>query len=362
VTGAVVVGTGFGCLTHVRCLRSAGFDVVALVGRDAAKTKARAARFDVADACASLDEALALPGADAVTVATPPHTHATLVRAAVAAGRHVMCEKPFARDAVEARSLHDAARAAGVVAFVGNEFRFSPGQALATRAVREGTAGTPRLASFLLHIPLMASTDDEVPGWWSDASQGGGWLGAQASHVVDHVTTMLGPVEGVSAALPRIVDRAGWTAEDGYSVRFRTVTGVDGVLQSTAADRGPFLVDNRVIGTQGTITQMGDTVTVHTASGAQALDVPSDLVVRPPDPPPPDLLVTAYDRLHSTGLDVGPYTRLFERFRDAIDGADVAQMDPAPATFADGVETMRVLDAIRASARDGGAWVRVDRP
>jgi predicted dehydrogenase len=357
-----VVGTGFGCLTHVRCLRSAGLDVVALVGRDAAKTKERADRFGVASACTSLDEALGLPGVDAVTVATPPHTHAALVRAAIAAGKHVVCEKPFARDAGEAMSLHDVARARGVVAFVGNEFRFSPGQALATRAVRDGAVGAPRLASFLLHIPLMASEDDEVPGWWSDASQGGGWLGAQASHVVDHITAMLGPIEGVSAALPRIVDRPGWTAEDAYSVRFRTVTGVDGVLQSTAADRGPFLVDNRVVGSDGTITQMGDTVTVHTSSGARPLDVPPDLVVLPPEPPPPDLLVTAYDRLHSTGLDVGPYTRLFERFRDAIDGADVSQMDPAPATFDDGVETMRVLDAIRASARDGGAWVRVDRP
>jgi predicted dehydrogenase len=358
----VVVGTGFGCLTHVRCLRSAGFDVVALVGRDMAKTKERAARFDVANACTSLDEALALPGVDAVTVATPPHTHAASVRAAIAAGKHVVCEKPFARDADEAMSLHDAARAEGVVAFVGTEFRFSPGQALATRVVRDGAVGTPRLASFLLHIPLMASEHDEAPGWWSDASQGGGWLGAQASHVVDHVTTMLGPIDGVSAALPRIVDRPGWTAEDGYSVRFRTVTGVDGMLQSTAADRGPFLVDNRVVGSDATMTQMGDTVTVHTAEGAQPLDVPPDLAVLPPVPPPADLLVTAYDRLHSTGLDVGPYTRLFERFRAAIDGADVARMDPAPATFDDGVETMRVLDAIRASARDGGAWVPVDRP
>jgi predicted dehydrogenase len=362
VTGAVVVGTGFGCLTHVRCLRSAGFDVVALVGRDAAKTKERAARVDVANACTSLDDALALAGVDAVTVATPPDTHAAFVRAAVAAGKHVVCEKPFARDAAEAVSMHDGARDAGVVALVGNEFRFSPGQALARRAVRDGSVGTPRLASFLLHIPLMASEDDEVPGWWSDASQGGGWLGAQASHVVDHVSTMLGPIEGVSAALPRIVDRPGWTAEDGYSVRFRTVAGADGVLQSTAADRGPFLIDNRVIGSGGTVTQMGDTVTVHTAQGPHPLDVPADLAVLPADPPPPDLLVTAYDRLHSTGLDVGPYTRLFERFGDAIDGADVAQMDPPPATFADGVETMRVLDAIRASAGHGGAWVAVDRP
>ena len=48
MVGVAVVGTGFGCLTHVRALRAAGFDVVALVGRDASKTAARAERFEIA--------------------------------------------------------------------------------------------------------------------------------------------------------------------------------------------------------------------------------------------------------------------------------------------------------------------------
>ena len=65
--GAVVVGTGFGCYTHVRALRAAGFDVHAVVGRDPAKTTERAALFDVPAALTSLDDAMALPGVDAVT-------------------------------------------------------------------------------------------------------------------------------------------------------------------------------------------------------------------------------------------------------------------------------------------------------
>src|SRR5439155_7610741 len=47
VPGVVIVGTGFGCITHLRALRAAGFDVVALVGRDPDKTRARADRFEV---------------------------------------------------------------------------------------------------------------------------------------------------------------------------------------------------------------------------------------------------------------------------------------------------------------------------
>jgi len=74
--GALVVGTGFGCLTHTRALRAAGFAVRALVGRDPARTAERARRCDIPHACTSLAEALALPGVDVVTVATPPHAHA----------------------------------------------------------------------------------------------------------------------------------------------------------------------------------------------------------------------------------------------------------------------------------------------
>src|SRR5882757_4860582 len=99
---AIVVGTGFGCRVHVPALRAAGFDVVALVGRDAARTARRAERAGVPRAFDSLAAALALPGVDAVTIATPPATHAALAIEAAGAGKHMLCEKPFALDAAQA--------------------------------------------------------------------------------------------------------------------------------------------------------------------------------------------------------------------------------------------------------------------
>jgi predicted dehydrogenase len=356
--GAVVVGTGFGCLTHVRALRAAGFEVHALVGRDPNRTAERAKRFEIPHALTSLADAVVLPGVDAVTIATPPLTHAPLALEAIAAGKHVLCEKPFARDAAEARRLLDAAEAAGVVHLLGTEFRWATGQALLARVVAEGAIGAPRLATFLLHIPLLADPAGQVPDWWSDADQGGGWLGAHAAHAVDQIRVTLGEFQSVSAGLPRLAER-GWTAEDTYSVHFRLRTGVEGLMQSTAADWGPFLVATRVAGAKGTAWLEGDAVMVADRSGSGAVDVPDDLRLGPPDPPPGDLLVTAYDMLHSMGIDLAPYTRLAETFRDLISGSPIPP-DPRPATFADGVASMVVLDAIRRSAAAGGERVLLD--
>src|SRR4051794_41106175 len=126
MTGVAVVGTGFGCLTHARALRAAGFEVEALVGRDPAKTAERAARFEIPHASVSLADVLERDGIDAVTIATPPHSHGPIAHAAIAAGKHVLCEKPFTRDTAEARALLAAAERAGVVHLLGAEMRFTP--------------------------------------------------------------------------------------------------------------------------------------------------------------------------------------------------------------------------------------------
>jgi predicted dehydrogenase len=356
--GAVVVGTGFGCLTHARAMRVAGFVVRALVGRDPRRTSERARRFAVPHAFTSLAEALALGGVDAVIVATPPHAHAPIVCAALAAGKHVLCEKPFARDAAEGRTMLAAAEATGVVHLLGTEFRFAPAQALAARAIAEGAIGEPRLATLMLHVPLLADPAGEVPDWWSDRAQGGGWLGAHGSHLVDQVRSTLGEFESVSAGLQCVSERS-MTAEDTYTVHFRLRSGVHGMLQSSASTWGRFLACTQFAGSRGTLWLEGDEVWVADRSGARQLALPEDLAVASPEPPPMEGPATAYDLMHLSGIDFGPYVRLYERFRDLIRGRPIPS-HPAPATFADGVAGMAVLDAIRRSATDG-AWVPVDR-
>src|SRR4051812_34665773 len=191
---AAVVGTHFGARVHVPALQRAGFEVVALVGRTKDKTAHLATKLGVERPCASLDEALEL-GVDAVTIATPPDTHAVLAHAVVAAGRHVVCEKPFTVNADEAESLTAAADRAGVVALVGHEFRFAEDRATAARAIAAGAIGEPRFATFLSYVPLVADPTTPMPEWWFDKYRGGGWLGASGSHVVDEVRSWLGDFE-----------------------------------------------------------------------------------------------------------------------------------------------------------------------
>lgn len=355
--GVVVVGTGFGVLTHLRALRAAGLEARALVGRNPEKTRERAAQFDVPAGLTSLDEALALPDVDAVAIATPPHTHLDIALAAIAAGKHVVCEKPFARSGEEAQRMLDAAEAAGVIHLMGNEFRFATGQAVATRAVQAGAIGEPRVATFVFHMPALADESAEVPAWWTDAGEGGGWLGAYASHVIDHMRCMLGEFTGVSASL-RVASERPWTAEDTYTIHFRTEHGAEGVLQSTAAARGPFVSCSRVVGSQGTLWLEGDNVFVADKGGERQLDVPGDLVLPAPSPPPAELLHTAYDMLHSMGIDLGPFTRIFENLHARMRG-EPGITDPKPATFADGLAVQKVLDAVRLSS-EKQRWVAID--
>jgi predicted dehydrogenase len=356
--GVVVAGTGFGCITHVRALRNAGFDVVGLVGRDAEKTADRARIFDIPHALTSFDAALALPNVTAVTIATPPHTHAALALAAVAAGKHVICEKPFARDAAEGSAVLAAAEAAGIVHLLGTEFRWDPGQATLARAVASGAVGEPRLATVILHVPMLADESAEVPAWWADSGSGGGWLGAHGSQVIDQLRGTLGEFAGVSASLPLLADRA-VSAEDSFVVHFRMRSGCVGVLQSTAGDWGPPIIETRVTGSRGTawIEGVGSKVLVADATGTHVVPVGDDLPTDPPEPLPVGLLHTAYDRMIAHGMDLGPYTRLATAFRELILSHPLPT-GPRPATFADGVAGMAVLDAIRQAAEER-TWVEI---
>jgi predicted dehydrogenase len=350
--GAVVVGTGFGGRVHVPALRAAGFTVLALVGRDAERTRRRADRLGVAEALTSLEEAMALPGVAAVTIATPPASHCEHAITALGAGKHVVCEKPFALDTREADAMLGAAQAAGVTHLVGHEFRWATDRAVAGRAIADGAIGEPRLASFVQWLSLVADPDTKMPSWWFDRDVGGGWLGASGSHVVDQVRVWLGEVSAVAAGLALVSDRPQRAAEDSFTVRLGLRSGAEAVLQQTAGSWGPPVSVTRVAGRAGTVWLEDGVAWIADASGSRPLPVPADLEL----PPPP---ASSDDPRHRfTHLELGPYTRLCEVLRAGVEGRPLPTAVPVP-TFADGLACMRVLDAVRASAARAGETVRL---
>jgi predicted dehydrogenase len=354
--GAVVVGTGFGVLTHVRALRAAGIDVVALVGRDPQKTKERAQGAGIEQGLTSLGQALELPGVDIVTIATPPHTHASIALQAIAAGKHIVCEKPFAKNADEGQQMLDAAESAGVLHRVGAEFRWATPQALATQAINTGAIGKPKLATFMLHMPLLTDPNAQMPTWWTQDQHGGGWLGAYGSHVIDQARAMCGEFVGLSASLSKVSER-NWSVEDSYTVHFRTTTGVNGILQSSIGDCGSPIAITRVVGSDGTLSIDNDKVVINNTKGSKELEAGEALQNAAPIPPPSELLVTAYDMWHSMGTDLAPYTKLFETLQADILG-QVRSSPIEPATFADGLAMQKILDAIRLSSKENN-WIKI---
>lgn len=341
---ALVVGTGFGCRIHVPALRAAGFEVVGLVGADAGRTALRAEASGVQRAFTDLDEAIRHTGAVAVTIATPPHTHAALTLTALSHGCHVICEKPMANSVEDARGMLQAAERAGVTHLMGNQFRWAPERAIVARALAEGLIGEPRFLTLSSYLPLVASPEARMPDWWFDETAGGGWLGAHGSHIVDQVRSWLGEFASLSAALPTISARNG-VAEDSYVVRFRLRNGVQGVIQHTAGAWGPPADMARAAGTLGTVWTEQGVVRVADRNGVRELPVPEDLRL----PAPTESKAAPH-------MEPGPYTRLCEVLRAGVEGRAAASAVPPP-TFRDGLACMEVLEAIRRSATCDGALV-----
>jgi len=349
--GAVVVGSGFGGRIHVPALRAAGFEVVALVGTQAERTARRAERLGVAG-LTDLEVALALPGVQLVSVATPPATHAEVVVAALRAGHHVICEKPFATSVAEARHMVQACTEAGRLGLVGHEFRFLPERALLKRLVADGAVGQPRMATFVSVSDLVADPAARVPGWWFDPASGGGWLGASGSHLVDQLLWTLGPARWVSAGLCVVSDRPPGSAEDSFSLLVGLEGGGLATLTQSAATFGPGASLARVAGPKGSLRLEHDRLWLDGPQGGRAVAVPPELSL--PAAPPP----SADPRHRFSHLELGPWVRLAEVMRHAILGQGLPAW-PAPADFSDGLACTQVLEAARRSAAAGGERVEL---
>ena len=137
----------------------------------AARAEQAAAELRVDRAFATSEELVQADDVDVVHVCTPNHLHEPLAEAALAAGKHVICEKPLALDADGAQRLFDAARAAGRVAAVPFVYRYYPTVREARERVRSGATGPLRLLHGTYLQDWLSSASDD--NWRVDAKLGG---------------------------------------------------------------------------------------------------------------------------------------------------------------------------------------------
>ena len=168
---AGIIGTGFMGTVHARAIRRAGGVIIGAVGSTAESSRSAADRLRTERSFDTVEELLASGELDVVHICTPNATHAALVHAAIAAGCHVVCEKPLAVDPAQAESLVRLAAEAQLTATVPFVYRFYPSVRNARARVAAGSAGPVRL----IHGSYLQDwlADDEDENWRVDAAAGG---------------------------------------------------------------------------------------------------------------------------------------------------------------------------------------------
>jgi len=166
-----IVGSGFIGRVHARSARLAGAQLTAVAASSADSAALAAAELGAERSASSPEELIAADDIDVVHICTPNHLHRPLAEAALAAGKHVVCEKPLALDATEAEALAAAAAESGRQAAVPFVYRFYPTVREARERVAQGQLGSITLLhGTYLQDWLLRPQDDN---WRVDAATGG---------------------------------------------------------------------------------------------------------------------------------------------------------------------------------------------
>jgi predicted dehydrogenase len=169
--GAAVIGTGFIGSVHLMTLRRLGIPVVGVLGSSAARGAERARALGVARAHGSLADLLADPTVQMVHVTSPNVAHCEQVKAILAAGKHVICEKPLAMTSAQSAEMLALAKASGKVAAVCYNTRFYPLNQHAHGMMKAGELGDLRLITGHFHQDWLAKDTDW--NWRLEADEGG---------------------------------------------------------------------------------------------------------------------------------------------------------------------------------------------
>ena len=231
-----------------------------LSGRDERAVATAAGTYGAEAWTTDWRELVASDDVDMVDICTPPGTHAEIARAAAAAGKAVLSEKPLGTSYGEAHAAWSAVTEAGVRNAIGFNYRRLPAVALMRRMVADGTIGDVRLwrGTWLSD----EFTDPATPfDWRFDRAMGGTTIADLGSHMIDMALWMVGPIAEVSAqsetfirARPSPTGDRPVTIDDASSALLRFEGGARGTIEMARLEvRRPFDFTVEVNGTKGTL-------------------------------------------------------------------------------------------------------------
>lgn len=245
----LILGTGGMAANHAEFFaRIPGVTLVAGVDTRPAQLAAFCETHAIPERFTSLAEALDWGGFDAVTNVTPDAAHHATTMPLLAAGKHVLCEKPLATNAAHAEEMAETAAGAGVVAMVNLTYRNVPALQKAAAMVAAGSIGTVRHleASYLqswLTQPAWGDWRTEQQWLWrlSTAHGSKGVLGDVGIHILDFATFVAGvEVEDIACRLATFDKAAGGRigdyvldANDSATVQVRLANGALGTIAAT---------------------------------------------------------------------------------------------------------------------------------
>ncbi len=384
--GVAMIGHSFMGAVHSQAWRTAprvfdlpfDVDMTVVCGRDPKGAARAAERLGWGDWAADWQEVVRRDDVDVVDICTPGDSHADIAIAALAAGKHVLCEKPLANTVEEAERMAAAAQvaaAAGVRSMVGFNYRRVPALAHAARLIAEGRIGEVRhvRAQYLQDWIV----DPEFPLVWRLRKEraGSGALGDLGSHVIDLLQHLTGELlTGVSATQATFVtERPLPTESGGLSARAGEQRGQVTVDDATAftgrLERGALVVVEATRFATGRKNAMRIEVNGSRGSVAFDFEAMNELLLYDAADPETEagfrrILVTepAHPYLSAwwpPGHGLGYEHAFVHQVHDFLTAVAEDGSEPSP-SFADGLQVQHVMRAVERSAADSSRWTSID--
>jgi predicted dehydrogenase len=373
---AAVIGTGFIGAVHIQNLRRLGVSVVGVLGSSAERGGKRAAELGVPKAYASIDELLSDAAVDVVHVTSPNRAHYDQVKQILAAGRHVICEKPLAMTSKESADMVGLANASGKVAAVCYNIRFYPLNQHAHRMVTDGELGSIRFITGSYHQDWLAKRTDwnwrlqsdvggplrsvgDIGTHWADLTSfiSGKRIESVFADLVTFLPERLRPTSAVEtfARVESQTEPVSIDTDDAAMILLRFEDGARGVLSTSQVN----------IGRKNALNW---DIAGSKASAAWNSEAPDHLFIGHRDRPN-ETLMRDFTLMNETGVaaatlppgHVEGFADSFHAFFGAV-YTDILAGGRQPystwATFEHGHQEMKFCDAVLRSSQEG-RWIKL---